>query len=137
MTDFVVRRARDVAVSRASNSGDSLQVIVGMPKAYYDASQNTIRFSPAVSRGAGGDFGEVSGEVLRSVAEVEIAAVHPENTLEERRPLLSKKQSRPPLFEWRADSFPVLEETTDRQHLRRHARAELYSTMKSGALPLE
>lgn len=30
MTDLVVRRAREAALNRASRSGDSLQVIVGM-----------------------------------------------------------------------------------------------------------
>jgi hypothetical protein len=34
MTDLVVRRAREVAINRASNSGDTLHVIVGIPASY-------------------------------------------------------------------------------------------------------
>jgi len=54
MTDLVVRRAREAALNRASRSGDSLQVIVGMSWTVLliVAGRNT----PSRGRGANTEF---------------------------------------------------------------------------------
>src|SRR5689334_23292727 len=54
-TDFVVRRAREVAVRRASSSGDTLHVIVGISTAYYDQRRSAIPMPPETYEARLGD----------------------------------------------------------------------------------